>query len=123
MPKVVAVIGASNNRQKFGNRAVRAFVREGFTVVPINPHERAVEGLVSYPSVLDAPMTIDMATFYVPPEVGERIIDEVAEKRIPEVWLNPGAESDALVSRAEALSIRTVVACSIVAIGQNPYAD
>jgi predicted CoA-binding protein len=123
MPKVVAVIGASNNRQKFGNRAVRAFVREGFTVVPINPHESAVEGLVSYPSVLDAPMTIDMATFYVPPEVGERVIDEVAQKRIPEVWLNPGAESDALVSRAEALSIRTVVACSIVAIGQNPYAD
>jgi predicted CoA-binding protein len=123
MPKVVAVIGASNNRQKFGNRALRAFVREGYTVVPINPHESTVEGLVSYRSVLDVPMTIDMATFYVPPEIGERVIDEVAAKRIPEVWLNPGAESDALVSRAKALSLRTVVACSIVAIGQNPYAD
>ena len=45
MSKVVAVIGASSNRQKFGNRAVRAFVRQGYTVIPINPHEREVEGL------------------------------------------------------------------------------
>ena len=48
MPKVVAVIGASSDRQKFGNRAVRAFLREGYTVVPINPHEAEVEGLRTY---------------------------------------------------------------------------
>lgn len=122
MPKVVAVIGASNNREKFGNRAVRAFVREGYTVIPINPHETQIEGLKTYGSVLDVPETIDMASFYVPPHVGERLIVEVAQKGIPEVWLNPGAESDELVARAKSLSITPVVACSIVAIGQNPYA-
>jgi uncharacterized protein len=121
MPKIVAVIGASNNRQKFGNRAVRAFTQQGYTVLPINPHEREVEGLKAYGSVLDVPGPIDMASFYVPPAIGEQVIEEVARKRIPEVWLNPGAESDALVARARALSIQPIVACSIIAIGQDPY--
>src|SRR5947209_7781721 len=121
MPKVVAVIGASNDRQKFGNRAVRAFRQQGYTVVPVNPNEAQVEGLKAYASVLDVPGPIDMASFYVPPDVGERVIEEVARKGIGEVWLNPGAESDALVARARALQIQPIVACSVVAIGQNPY--
>jgi predicted CoA-binding protein len=122
MPKVVAVIGASSNRSKFGNRAVRAFRQQGYTVVPINPHETEVEGLKAYGSVLDVPGTIDMASLYVPPEIGEQVIDEIARKGIAEVWLNPGAESDALIARARALQIRPIVACSIIAIGENPYA-
>ncbi len=122
MSKVVAVIGASNNRQKFGNRAVRAFVREGYTVVPIHPSEADIEGLTAYRSVLDVPGAIDMASFYVPPEIGEQVIEEVARKQIKEVWLNPGSESDALVAKARSLSIAPIVACSIVAVGQNPYA-
>ena len=120
--KVVAIIGASSNRQKFGNRAVRAFVREGYTVIPINPNEPEVEGLKTYASVLDVPGPIDMASLYVPPDIGERVIDEIARKQIPEVWLNPGAESDGLIARARSLSITPIVACSIVAVGQNPYA-
>jgi predicted CoA-binding protein len=120
-PKVVAVIGASNNRRKFGNRALRAYRDQGYTVVPINPHESEVEGLKAYASVLDVPGPIDMASFYVPPEVGEEIIGDIARKQIAEVWLNPGAESDELIARARALSIKPIVACSIVALGRNPY--
>ena len=120
--KTVAIIGASSNRQKFGNRAVRAFLQQGYTVIPINPHEAEVEGLKTYASVLDVPGTIDIASFYVPPDIGARVLDEVAQRQIPEVWINPGAESDALLARARALSIRPIVACSIVAIGKNPYA-
>ena len=122
MAKVVAIIGASSNRMKFGNRAIRAFRQQGFTVIPINPHADAIEGLAAYPSVLDVPGSIDMASFYVPPDIGERVIEEVARKGIGEVWLNPGADSDRLVARARALGIEPIVACSIVAIGQNPYA-
>jgi predicted CoA-binding protein len=120
--RIVAVIGASNDRRKFGNRAVRAYKLRGYTVVPINPHETEVEGLRAYASVLDVPGPIEMASFYVPPEVGERVIEEIARKQIPEVWLNPGAESDALIARARALEIQPVIACSIVALGQDPYA-
>ena len=80
MGKVVAVIGASSDPRKFGNRAVRAFRRQGYTVVPINPNETQVEGLKTYASVLDVPDAIDMATFYVPPDVGEKVMPEVAQK-------------------------------------------
>ena len=121
MSKVVAVIGASSNRSKFGNRAVRAYQQQGYTVVPINPHEADIEGLKTYASVLDVPGPIDMASIYLPPEIGEQIIGEIAQKGIPEVWLNPGADSDELVARAKALGIQPIIACSIVAIGENPY--
>lgn len=121
MAKVVAVIGASSNRNKFGNRAVRAFLQQGYTVIPINPNEAEVEGLKTYRSVMDVPGAIDMASFYVPPEIGLRVIDEVAHKGIAEVWLNPGADSDELIARAKSLNIQPIVACSVVAIGQNPY--
>ena len=121
MPKVVAVIGASSNRLKFGNRAVRAFRRQGYTVIPINPNEAEVEGLKTYASVLDVPGPIDMASVYVPPEIGERLMEEIARKQIPEVWLNPGADGGAVISRARALQIQPIIACSIIAIGENPY--
>jgi uncharacterized protein len=122
MGKSVAVIGASSNRHKFGNRAVRAFRRQGYTVFPINPHEGEVEGLKTYASVLDVPEPIDMATFYVPPDVGEKVMIEVAKKGIGEVWLNPGSESNSLVQLARSLKIEPIEACSIVGIGENPYA-
>ena len=121
-PKTVAIIGASTDPRKFGNRALRAFRRQGYTVIPINPKEAQVEGLKSYRSVLDVPGSIDMATFYVPPEIGQRVIAEVAQKRIPEVWLNPGSESDELIRLARALKLEPILACSILGIGENPYA-
>ncbi|MFN7985004.1 MAG: CoA-binding protein [Vicinamibacterales bacterium] len=122
MSKVVAIVGASNNRQKFGNKAVRAFLRAGYEVVPIHPRETSIEGLRAYRSVLDVPGAIDMASFYVPPDIGEQIIDDVARKGIGEVWLNPGAESDALIAKARALAIQPIVACSIIGVGESPDA-
>jgi uncharacterized protein len=121
MPKTVAVIGASSDPRKFGNRAVRAFRRQGYTVIPINPNESQVEGLKTYASVMDVPDAIDLATFYVPPDVGEQVMPEVARKQIPEVWLNPGSESDALIRLARTLNVEPIVACSIMGIGENPY--
>lgn len=121
MGRVVAVIGASSDPRKFGNRAVRAFRRQGYTVIPINPNVTEIEGLKAYASVLDVPGAIDMATLYVPPEVGVQVMREVARKAIPEVWLNPGAESDDLVALARSLNVSPILACSILGIGENPY--
>ena len=122
MARTVAVIGASNTRFKYGNKAVRAFRQQGYTVVPINPHEQEVEGLKAYASVLDVPHAIDMATFYVPPHVGVQVIDQIAAKRIPEVWFNPGSESPELLARAESAGLAPIVACSIMGIGVSPAA-
>jgi predicted CoA-binding protein len=120
MSKRVAVIGASRERQKFGNKALRAFVNQGYTVFPINPNEREVEGMRTYASVLDVPGEIDMATVYVPPHIGVGIMEELARKGVSEVWLNPGADGDEVIARARALGLRTVQACSIMGIGESP---
>ena len=122
LSKIVAVVGASSDPRKFGNRAVRAFRRQGYTVVPINPNEPQIDGLKAYASVLDVEGPIDMATFYVPPDKGLDVMPEVARKQIPEVWLNPGAESADLIQLARSLGIEPIVACSIIGIGENPYA-
>jgi predicted CoA-binding protein len=116
----VAVIGASADRRKFGNKALRAFRHRGYTVVPINPHEQVIEGERAYASVLDYPGPIDEATVYVPPEIGAQVVDQIAQKRIPKVWLNPGADARAVVERARSLELQAIVACSIVGIGESP---
>ena len=122
MPKTVAVIGASGNRAKFGNKAVRAFRLRGYTVWPVNPHQSQIEGLTAYRSIADVPGPIDMVTFYVPPDVGLQVIEAVATRQPGEVWFNPGSESDALIARARALGIEPIAACSIVGSGMSPYA-
>lgn len=121
MKKVVAVIGASSDRRKFGNKAVRAFLAEGHTVVPINPNEPEVEGLKTYASLRDVPQPIDMATVYVQPDVALRLLPDFEAARIPEIWINPGAESDELLAEGKRRNLNLIAACSIVAIGRNPY--
>lgn len=121
MAKTVAVVGASSDRNKFGNKALRAFKAEGHTVIPINPNEPEVEGMKTYASVLDVPGTIDMATVYVQPEVGQQLLAEFERKEISEIWINPGAESDELVAEAKRRKLNIIQACSIVAIGRSPY--
>jgi predicted CoA-binding protein len=121
MAKVVAVVGASSNRHKFGNKALRAFRAQGYTVLAINPNESEVEGTKTYASVLDVPHAIDMATVYVPPEVGQSLLAEFEKKQIPEIWVNPGAESDELLAEARQRRLNVIAACSIIGIGRSPY--
>jgi predicted CoA-binding protein len=121
MSKVVAVVGASSNRAKFGNKALRAFKAEGYTVVPVNPNESEVEGMMTYPTVLDVPYSIDMATVYVPPDIGITLLQQFAQKGIPEIWMNPGADSDELLAEARRLELNVIAACSIIGIGRSPY--
>lgn len=118
--KTVAIVGASSDRRKYGNKAVRAFQSQGYRVVPINPHEASVEGLASYASVLDVPDPIDMATVYVQPDVAVRLLGEFERKQIPEIWINPGAESDELLVEARRRKLNVIVACSIMGIGERP---
>lgn len=116
----IAVIGASQDRRKFGNKAVRAYLDYGYEVFPVNPREATIEGITAYPSldVITAP--IDIVSLYVPPAVGLKLLPAIAEKQPKELWLNPGSESDELIETAADLHLRTVVACSIVALGLSP---
>ncbi len=119
MPSI-AIIGASTDRRKYGNKAVRAFVQGGWTVYPVNRNAAAVEGLQAYVSVADIPGPLDRVSMYVPPELGMTLLDEIAAKAPGELFLNPGSESEALVEAARALGLNAVQACSVVNIGLRP---
>ena len=115
------VIGASANRAKFGNKAVRAYLRKRHQVFPVNPRGGVIEGLETYPTVDKVPGPIDRALFYVPPETGLDLIDALATRGdVGEVWLNPGAESPELIRRARDLGFQLRTACAIVDIGERP---
>jgi uncharacterized protein len=115
------VIGASSDRRKYGNKAVRAFRRAGHEVFPVNPHESEVEELRCFQRIADVPGPIDRATLYVPPDKGLDAVKEVAARGdVAEVWLNPGAESDELIAECRRLGFEPIQACSIVAIGERP---
>lgn len=116
----VAVVGASNDRCKYGNKAVRAFRDCGWRVFPVNPNMATVEGLQAYPSVDAIPESLNLVTLYVPAAVGVTLLPAIAAKKPDQLWVNPGAESPELKTEAERLSLQTVFACSIVALGRSP---
>lgn len=118
--KTVAVVGASTDRRKFGNKALRAFRDAGYRAIPITPHHDEVEGEKAYAKVTDYPGVIDMATIYVPPHIGVQVLESLAQKGIGEVWFNPGADAPRVLTRARALGLQPIQACSIIGIGMSP---
>ena len=118
--RTVAVIGASANRAKYGNKAVRAFAQQGYAVYPVNPKESEIEGHPAFKSIGDVPVRPDMVSVYVPPETLVKILPDIAAKGCDELWLNPGAESDEVLAEAERLGLRVIQACSIVGVGVSP---
>jgi len=117
----VAIIGASSDRSKFGNKSVRAHQAQGYAVFPINPKGGEIEGLTAYTDIGDVPVEhLDRVSLYVPPAVGMKLIDAIAAKGCDELWLNPGSESEELAGRARELGLEPITACSIVDVGMSP---
>jgi hypothetical protein len=115
MAKTIAVVGASSDTKKYGNRALKAWRETDWDVYAVNPNEDEVEGMTAYDSVLDIPDEVDTATIYVPPRIGLEVADELIEKGVDEVYLNPGAGSDDLKAKLEDAGIQVIEACSIIA--------
>ena len=116
----VAVIGASKQRDKFGNKAVRSYLKHGHRVFPVNLRETEIEGQRAYRSIRDIPVELDATLVYVPPEVTLRLLSEITRKGPGMLYLNPGSEDDAVVARAAELGLEPILACSILAIGDRP---
>jgi predicted CoA-binding protein len=118
--KTVAVIGASSNRDKWGNKAVRAFLQQGYTVYPVNPTETEIEGLPAVPTINDVPVRPNMVTVYVAPPRLVKILPDIAARGCDELYLNPGTESDEVLAECKRLGLNPIQACSIIAVGVAP---
>ncbi len=117
----VAILGASTDRAKFGNKSVRAHLRAGYDVYPVNPKADWIEDCQTYASLREIPVEhLDRISIYLPPTVGMSVLPEIAAARAGEVWFNPGSATGALLDHARELGINVISGCSIVDLGLSP---
>jgi len=119
----VAILGASADRAKFGNKAIRAHLQQGYEVYPVNPKGGEIEGLTVYKTLAEVPVArLHRISVYLPPKIVLGMLDEIAAKGCDELWLNPGSESEETLEKARALGLEPIQACSIVSLGVSPHA-
>ncbi len=95
---LIALVGASNNPKKYGNKILLDLVSKGYNVVPINSKEDTIAGIKSYKNVLDLKESPSIINFVVPPEIGFEITKELVENNYDNFWYQPGAESKEISS-------------------------
>ena len=92
----IALIGASNDRSKYGNKIYRDLRNKGYNVTPINPKEEKIEGDRAYTSIEEMKKLPDIANFVVPPPVAIKIAQNITNLGIKHLWFQPGSESKEL---------------------------
>src|SRR6187401_2136941 len=109
----IAILGASADRSKFGNKAVRAFLAKGYTVYPVNLKGGEIEGLPVRHSLADiaADVKLDRNSVYLTPPVSLKMLPEIVARGCNELWLNPGSESEELVVAAKKAGFVVIQAC------------
>lgn len=117
--KTFAVLGASKDRSKYGNKVLRCYQQNQRRAIPIHPSESEIEGEKAYPSVSAFPDAIDAASIITPPPVTERLIPELAAKGVKRVWMQPGAESARAIDLAKRAGMEVIAGgpCLLVALG------
>ncbi|NKB68000.1 MAG: CoA-binding protein [Candidatus Latescibacteria bacterium] len=114
-----AVVGASRNRAKFGNKVLRCYMRHGLTVYPVNPQAGQIEGLEAYPALADLPEPVERISVVTPPAITAGVVEEAAAAGVAQVWMQPGAESAAALRRANELGLAVIAGgpCLLVELG------
>jgi predicted CoA-binding protein len=121
--KVWAVIGATDNKEKFGFKIFKILKDAGYKVYPVNPGVDSILGDKCYPTLSALPVKPDAVNFVVPPKVGEPIIAECVALGIKNVWLQPGANGDNVVNAAKKEELNVIhKSCILVELRkQDPY--
>jgi predicted CoA-binding protein len=116
-----AVVGASTDRSKYGNKVLRCYQQHGKEVYPINPKAPEVEGLKAYPSLGALPVRVPAISIITPPAATEQVVREAAAAGVKHIWMQPGAESDAAIATAEALGMSVIAGgpCLLVVMGYH----
>ena len=114
-----AVVGASRDRSKYGNRVLQTYLQNDREVVAVNPAVDTVEGVQSYPTLSAIPDAVHGVSIITPPAVTAQVIDEAIGLGIGHLWLQPGAEEDAAIARARAAGVNVIAhgPCALVVMG------
>ena len=114
-----AVVGASQDRTKYGNKVLRAYLQKDREVFPVNPTSDVIEGIKAYPDLASLPQAVRGISVITPPRVTEMIVEQAAELGIEHIWMQPGAESAAAVKRGDELGLNVIAgdACLLVVLG------
>lgn len=114
-----AVVGASRDRAKYGNKVLRVYQQDNREVFPINPNTDEVEGLASYADLASLPEAVHGISIITPPNVTESVIEQAGELGIKHIWMQPGAESATALARADELGMNVIAGgpCLLVVLG------
>ena len=120
---LIGVVGASNNRDKFGNKVLRCYLENDRNVVPVHPTQAEIEGLACVASVADLPAEVNSISVITPPQVTEQVVKMAAEKGIENIWMQPGAQSDAAISFCQEQGINLIAegTCVLVELGFSEH--
>jgi predicted CoA-binding protein len=114
-----AVVGASKDRTKYGNKVLRCYLQNGRTAYPVHPKETEIEGLECHPNLQSVPTQVHGVSIVTPPKVTESVVADAAKAGIRHVWMQPGAESPEAVRKAEELGLSVISGgpCLLVKLG------
>jgi hypothetical protein len=113
--KVWALVGATNDRSKYGNIIFHNMRNAGYTVYPVNPRATTIDGEKAYPSLAELPEKPAVVNVVIPPALTIPVVEEVAKLGIPYIWFQPGAESQTAIERAKELGVKVIYdACAMV---------
>jgi len=116
---VFAVVGASTNRDKYGNKVLRCFQQNERTVIPVHPKEKQIEAVDCVASVAALPADVQSISVITPPQITEKVVAQAAAKGIKNIWMQPGAESPAAVQYCEEQGLNVIAdgSCVLVVLG------
>ncbi len=116
--KRFAVVGASQDRAKYGNKVLRVYLQNNIDAVPVNPKADEVEGLTAYPDLPSVPGGLDGVSIITPPRVTEQVVKQALALGIKNIWMQPGAESSAAIDLAEHAGANVIAGgpCILVAL-------
>lgn len=97
--KVWAVVGASENRKKFGYKVLMFLHKRGYMVYGVNPKVNNINGIPCYPDLQSLPEEPGVVSFLVPPEVTFRVVEDGLRRGIKNFWVQPGAGDDAVLEK------------------------
>jgi uncharacterized protein len=113
------VIGASANREKYGNKVLRVYIQHGRKAIPVNPKEKEIEGIPCVASVEELPPNVKSISVITPPHVTEQTVDKAIAIGIANIWMQPGAESPAAIEKCLNNNINVIAdgSCILVVLG------